>query len=150
MYRDAVVTVINCRSAAECYSALAMMDFEADTDTAIATAKEVISGLTEFSLYVASKDVTFGSKRVSKNEFFSLRDKSILSTGGTLEEVTLSALRQILREGEYSVVNLFYSADMADEYIENLKLAVCALGFDVEVSSVMVGESSARLTVTCE
>ena len=150
MYRDAVVTVINCRSAAECYSALAMMDFEADTSTAIATAKEVISGLTELSLYVASKDVTFGSKRVSKNEFFSLRDKSILSTGSTLEEVTLSALGQILGEGEYAVVNLFYGADMAEEYVEKLKSAILSLGFDVEVYSVMVGDSSARLTVTCE
>lgn len=150
MYRGADVTVINCRSAAECYSALAMIDFESKTATAVATAKEVISGLTEFSLYVATKDVTFGSKRIAKNAFFSLADNNILATGRTLEEVTLSTLKNILGKNQYSVVNLFYDADMADEYIDGLINAIDALGFDVEVSAVMIGESTSRLTVTCE
>lgn len=150
MYRGAAVTVINCCSIAECYAALAMMDFEADTRTAIATAKEVISGITEFSLYVAGKDVSFGSKRIAKNEFFSLSHNNILATGNTLEEVTLASLKKIIPEKEISVVSLFYSADMADEYIEKLVGAIDSLGFDVEVSTVMVGESACRLTVTCE
>ena len=150
MYRNAVVNVINCRSIAECYSALAMIDFEADTGTAIATAKEVISGITEFSLYIATKEVSFGSKRIAKNDFFSLTNNNILATGGTLEEVTITTLRKLLTKNEFSVVNLFYNADMAEEYVDGLKNAIYALGFDIEVSSVMVGESSCRLTVTCE
>ena len=150
MYRDADVTVINCRSAAECYSALAMIDFESKTATAVAMVKEVISGLTEFSLYVANKAVTFGSKRIAKNEFFALANNNILATGNTLEEVTLATLKKILGENQFSVVNLFYNADMADEYISGLKAAIDALGFDVEVSAVMIGESTSRLTVTCE
>ena len=150
MYRDAIVTVINCRSVAECYSALAMMDFETDTMTAIATAKEVISGITEFSLYVANKEVTFGSKRIAKNEFFSLAHESILATGQSLEEVALATLKKMLSKNNFSVVILFYNATMAEEYIDKLKAGIDALGFDVEIADVMVGESNCSLTITCE
>ena len=150
MYRDAAVTVVNCCSIAECYSVLAMMDFESDTATAIATAKEVLSGITEFSLYVAGKEVSFGSKRIAKNEFFSLSHNNILATGTTLEAVTLATLKKLLADNDFSVVNLFYSADMAEEYIEGLIGAIDSLGFDIEISTVMIGESACRLTVTCE
>ena len=150
MYRDAAVTVVNCCSVAECYSVLAMMDFESDIATAIATAKEVLSGITEFSLYVAGKEVSFGSKRIAKNEFFSLSHNNILATGTTLEAVTLATLKKVLADNDFSVVNLFYSADMAEEYVEGLVGAIESLGFDVEVSTVMIGESACRLTITCE
>lgn len=150
MFRDVPVTVINCRSAAECYAALAVMDFESDTASAIASAKEVISGLTEFSLYLANKDVRFGSKSIAKNNFFSLSNDRILDTGATLEQVTLGTLRRLLSENEFAVVTLFYNADMAEEYIEQLTEKIGELGFDVEVAAVMVGESPCSLCVTCE
>ena len=150
MYRDAVVTVINSRSVAACYSALAMIDFSEDASTALATANRVISGITEFSLYLATKDVQFGSRRIKKNEFFSMHGDRIYDTGATLEIVTLATLRQVLEKNEFSVITVFYNSDIADEYIEQLAEKINGLGFDIEVATVMTGESSCSLTVTCE
>lgn len=150
MYRDAAVTVINCRSIAECYAALAVMDFEGDTASAVASSKEVISGVMEFSMYLANKDVKFGSKRIARNEFFSLSNDRILDTGTTLEHVTVGTLNKVLSENEYSVITLFYNSDVAQEYIEHLVAKINELGFDVEIATVMMGESMCSLTVMCE
>ncbi|MBR5448706.1 MAG: DAK2 domain-containing protein, partial [Clostridia bacterium] len=150
MHRGAIVTVINSRSVAACYSALAMMDFEEDVPSAIAGANRVIAGITEFSLYLATKDVKFGSRRIAKNEFFSMHGERIYDTGPTLEVVTLATLKQVLTKKEYSVVTVFYNSDIAEEYIEQLTEKINGLGFDVEVATVMTGESSCSLTVTCE
>ena len=150
MYRDAIVSVVNSRSSAECYVALAMIDFDADTSSAIAATQEVLYGITEFSLYAASKDVIFGSTRVAKDDFFSLNNNNILATGHTLENVTLTTLKDLLEKNEIGIVNLFYSSDISEDYIENLKNSIYDLGFDVEVASVMFGESACCLTVICE
>lgn len=152
MYDGADVHVVNCKSVVECYAALAIMDFEGDVASAVASSKDTISAAYEFSLYVASKDVKFGSKRIAENDYFSLSNNSILEVGKTLEDVAVATAKRVLETGEYSVLTIFYRDEFADEYIEYIIDRINELDLDAEVATVKIGEtaSTSKLTVLCE
>ena len=150
MCEGANVHVINCRSVAECYAALAIMDFEGDAASAISSAKDTISAAYEFSLYQANKNVKFGSKRIAERDFFSLSNNSILEIGKTLEDVAVATAKRVLETGEYSVLTIFYGDNLGEEYIEFMVEKINSLGFDAEIATVKIGEDASNLTVLCE
>ena len=150
MYSDATVHVVNCKSVAECYASLAIMDFEGDVATAISSAKDTISAAYEFSLYRANKNVKYGSKIIVEKDFFSLSNNSILEIGKTLEDVAVATAKRVLETGEYSVLTIFYGDNLGDEYIDFIVESINSLGFDAEIATVKIGEDASSLTVLCE
>lgn len=150
LYKNGKVTVLNSRSLAQCYTALAILDPEGTLDEAAETANETISGVFQLSIYQAAKDIRYGNKRVARNAFFALANNQILKTATDLEEVTLQTIRQITGERECYVVRLFYGSDIAEEYMEYLQEQIEGMNLDVEVAVVPAGESTCALTVTFE
>ena len=90
--KKARITVLNSRSLAECYSALAMIDFSSSVLNAINTVNDALANAYEISVYHATRDVKYGSRKIKRNEFFALCDKELLEVTGTLEETTLKSI----------------------------------------------------------
>lgn len=150
LYKRAKVTVLNSRSLAHCYAALAVLDLEGSLGDAVDSANDTISNMYQLSVYRAAKDIKFGNKRVAKNAFFALANNKILHTADTLEDVALYVVCHTMEREEYAVVTLFYGSDVAQEYMEYLTEKIQALGLDVEVATVATGESMCELTLTFE
>lgn len=150
LYKNAKVTVLNSRSLAQCYTALALLDPEGTLDEAVESANETISGIFQLSIYQAAKDIRYGSKRVSKNAFFALANNQILHTAADLEDVTLQVVKSVVADRECYVVRMFYGSDIAEEYMEYLIERIMEMNLDVEVAAVPAGESTCALTVTFE
>ena len=150
MYEGASVNVINCKSVSECYASLAIMDFDDDVASAISSAKDTISAAYEFSIYVAGKDVKFGSKQIVKDDYFSLSNNSILEIDKTFEGVVLATVKRVLETGKYSVITLFYGDSLDEEFIDYLIEKIDEFGFDAEVATVKIGNDISKLTVLCE
>lgn len=148
--RSANVTVLNCRSFAECYAALSVMDFSESAENVIAAAKDSIASLYELSVYHAAKDVKFGSKRIKKDDYFALAKNEILATDESLEDVTLKAIGNTLRDSDYGVVTVFYNEALGEEFVELLAEKIYSLGHSADVATVPIGKCGAYLTVTFE
>jgi dihydroxyacetone kinase-like predicted kinase len=150
MYKNARVTVMNCRSAAECYAALSLIDFDADAGSAISTAKDAISQVYEVALYHASRDVSFGSRDIRKNDFFALSDKKILGVGESLETVALDAVRNTVGSSDYSALTVFYGGGIAEEYTEHIVGLIGEAAPELEVAALSTEDPAYSLLLLFE
>ncbi len=146
LYRKSFVSTVNCRSIPQCYSALAMMDFESTAKDAIRSSRSAIADIYEFSVYHAMKDTSFGKTDIRKNDFFAISGKTLLGVEDTLERATLKAAESVIKEKSCTALTVFYSEEMAEEFVNAMvsKLEDIA---NAEVVSVMAGEISASFTI---
>ena len=150
LYKQGKAIVLNSRSAAQCYAAMGMLDLEGSAEEAVESANDTISHLFQLCIYKAAKDVKFGSKRVTKDSYFSLCNNNILHVADTLETVAIQTVQKTLSKEDYAVVTLFYGSDIAQEYIEYLLEKLSESVEDAEFTAVSVGESTCSLTVLFE
>ena len=150
LYKQGKAIVLNSRSAAQCYAAMGMLDLEGSVEEAVESANDTISHLFQLCIYKAAKDVKFGTKRVTKDAYFSLCNNNILHVADTLESVAIQTVQSTLSKEDYSVVTLFYGSDIAQEYIEYLLEKLSESVEDAEFTAVSVGESTCSLTVLFE
>ena len=141
---------MNSRSLSSCYSALTVIDLDGSIDDAEAVANETMSNMYSLSVYHSTKDMQFGSKSISKNDFFALSGNKLLAVGDGLEKITLKAAKDTLEKGDYAVVTLFYGRYIADEFVELIAQKITDLGFGVEVATVSTYETLYSFTVTFE
>ena len=149
LYRKSFVSTVNCRSIPQCYSALAMMDFESTAKDAIRSSRSAIADIYEFSVYHAMKDTSFGKTDICKNDFFAISGKTLLGVEDTLERATLKAAESVVKEKSCTALTVFYSEGMAEEFVNAMvsKLEDIA---GAEVVAVMAGEISASFTIMIE
>ena len=136
---------MNSRSLSSCYSALTVIDLDGSIDDAEAVANETMSNMYSLSVYHSTKDMQFGSKSISKNDFFALSGNKLLAVGDGLK-----AAKDTLEKGDYAVVTLFYGRYIADEFVELIAQKITDLGFGVEVATVSTYETLYSFTVTFE
>ncbi len=148
--RKSKVAVLNSRSMAECYAALSIIDLDGALAEAAERANDAISDMYEFSVYHAKKDIKYGSRHISKNDYFALTDKKILAVGGTLDEAAVCAVRKTLDERECAVITLFYGKNVPDEYAEDLAERLGELDEDIEIATVSTLETICDITITFE
>lgn len=150
MYKDARVTVLNTRSLAECYAILTVLDFEDTVAAAVDLANDTLSGIYQYSIYHAVRDVKFGSRKIDKGNFFALEKNSILDVGDTLQAVALRTVSNTLKKYDCGVITLFYGKDISHEYIEDLADKISELDCDQEIATVPTYETVCDITITFE
>ena len=150
LHKKAIVSVLNSRSVAECYSARAVMDFEADIDSVISNANATLSNIYQLSIYQAIKDLKYGSKNIYKNDFFALSANKILAIDTRLDVVTLNVIEKTLENSEVSVVTLFYGDFVSEEYVSDLVERINDLDLDIEVATVSTKETNYDFTIIFE
>ena len=150
LYKKAKISVLNCRSAVECYAALSVMDPDASVNDVISFANDTISNIYQFSVYHAVRDIKFEGKKISKNDFFALSSNKILSVSEKLDEVALDTIKKSLEKRECDLVTLFYGDGVADEYIEHIQQQISQMDYDIEIATVSTKETMYYLTVTFE
>lgn len=148
LYKQAKVTVLNCRSVAECYASMALIDFEnPDVNAVINTVDETVSSLYEVLVVRATKTVQYGKKTIVKNDFFALSGDEVLSTGDTLESVALQTVNDTLTREDYCVMVLFYGRSITEEQIDALveeigrqhaELEVCVIATDDPIHDLRI------------
>ena len=134
LYEKAKVAVLNCKSVAECYSAMAVIDFgDPDIDAEIDTINETISNVYQVSVTRATKTVQFGSQTIVKGDYLALADQEVIATDGDIDKVALSTVDTVLQSRESSVINLFYGQNITEEHAQNLAETIQENFDDVEV-----------------
>ncbi len=150
LYTGADITVLNSRTAADCYAALSMIDFGGAAEEAIATATDAIKALEQVSVHRATKYIRYGSKTVATGEYFALRRNKILSIGNTLEGVVADVAAKVAEEKEYFLVTVFHGRSLGEDGAHALAASLAERFYDVEVGCISTMESSYDVTLNFE
>ena len=149
-YKKAKVSVLNSRSLAECFACLCVMDFDVSADEAVAIANDTMSSLYQVSVYHASKDVTFGTRRIARNEFFALANKDIVAVGDTLANATVTSIKDVLDKRDCGVITLFFGRFISAQYIEILAADLSRICKGAEIATVATYDTACDLTIVFE
>ena len=150
LYKNAKVSVVNSRSVAECYAALAVLDFGGTIDEAITLVNDTIANVRQVFLYHAENDIKYGSRTILQNDFFALQGKKILAVDTTLEEVALRAVEKKLRERDASVITVFYGQSLDEDSASHLADEIGKIAEDAEVATVSTMDTVYDVTIIFE
>lgn len=114
------IFVANTCSIADCYSSLAIIDYDCDNPEEITQEiNNTASNIYDVVITRAAKDAVFNSLDIHKDDCIAMSDTDILAVGKTVAEVAKAVADSVLNESERDMVTLFagesFSADDADE-----------------------------------
>ena len=145
------IHVINSRSAADCYGALSVMDFDGEVDDVVIAANEAINATFKAFCYHSVKDIKFGDVAVRKNDFFALvGNQKILCVAETLDKVVLRTVKDTVEKKNATILTIFYADGIAEEYVNYLCQKIDELGLDLEVAAVCTMENVYSLALSFE
>ena len=134
LYDKANVTVVNCHSIAECYSAMATIDFcNPNMDDVLAVINETMANVYAVSITRATKSVQFGAKNIVKDDYLALSGDEVLSTGNNFETVVLETAKTVINSRDCGVMNMFYGQRVTKQLAESLQETLEMTYCDVEV-----------------
>ena len=109
LFGRANVTLIGTKTVAECYSALAIMDFDAEDPAALAEEiREAVEGIRTVTVSRAVKDALYGSESIKKGDRIALSSGRLLATGPEFVRVAEEAIRKITDEEPADVMTFFF------------------------------------------
>lgn len=151
LYKNAAVTVINCGSVANCYSALATLDFDCDDiEFVTENTNQLISSIYSVSVLRSAQNLIYGEKTIEKNSFFSTTANDVLFIGDTLRDVALKTINNTLEQEDYCVITLFFGQNTTEEEIVLLTEEINKSHPFVEIFALPTESVSYDLTISFE
>ena len=126
LYEGARVIVLNSRSAAECYSALAIFDFDSDdVDSLAENLTESIANIYTVTITRAVKAQNYDDAVIEKGDHIALAGSRLIAVGKQLMSVAEETVRTVIGERDCGVVTAFLGAgfdeDTAAELLDIIK-----------------------------
>ncbi len=119
LYDKAEVVVIGSKSVAECYSALAIIDYEeSDIDAVKETAEEAISNVYTVIVTNAVRNVRFGEKDITTDDVVAMSGSRLIAVGKNTLDAAKEAIFRIMSDEEKDVINLFAGKRFSEEMIQ--------------------------------
>ena len=151
LYKDAKVIVLNSRSFPQCYSSLAIIDFDADDiSSVVCDINEVLGSITEVSITHASRDVTFGSALIKKGQYFSFSGDEVHNVSSDIEEVLSKTVAEFSSLGDFEILNIFYGQSISSERAHELAEIITDINCDLETCTVSTENPIYDLILTFE
>lgn len=151
LYKNANITVVDCRTVAQCYSAMSVIDFdETDIGVVVETVNEAIANIYEVDVVRAVRDSQFGDISIAKGDYFSMAGDDVLKTGDSIESIVLGTIKEVLQKSDYTVINLFYGQAVSLQQMERLEEQIQDLRLDVEVCLISTQDAIYDLILSFE
>ena len=151
MYDKANITVVNCRSIAQCYSAMAAIDFcDPDISAVVDALNETMANVYEVAVTRATKNVQFGAKSIVKDNYLSLAGDDVLITGDKFDDVVLETVKTVVQDRECGIINMFYGQHVTEQMAKSLAETIEAIYGDVEVCLIATQDSVYDLVLSFE
>ena len=151
LYNKATVSVVHCKCIAQCYSAMATIDFcNPNIDDVLAVIDDTIQGVYAVSVTRATKNMQFGAKKIVKDNYLAVAGDNVLSTGANFENVVLETVKTVIAQRECGIINMFYgqrvTQQLAEQVAETIEMTYC----DVEVCLIPTQDTVYDLVVSFE
>ena len=121
LYKKANITVLNCRSIAQCYAALPIIDFEEpNIGSVVGAVNDTIGNIYEVAIVHASKNIQYGNRTIIKNDYFALAGNDVLVTANQFEVAVMQTVRGVTHQRDCGVLTMFYGKNIAKRQIDEL------------------------------
>ena len=147
LYADAHVTVLNSRSVAECYSALAYIDYSDDLRSVVRDVNETLQNIYEVPIARAVTDRQYGDTLIRRGDFFATSGKEVLSVRKGLYDLVCELISS-LSDRDFSILTVFITERVTRETLDMLRDYLSTT--DLEYSFVNVDGGVYELTLSFE
>lgn len=121
LYKGKKITVLNCRSIAECYASLAIIDFgETDIKFIVDRINETIHNVYTVSIARSIKTMTYGNRKIEEGDVLAMHGNDLLVAGKSFANVVCGAVDKVMLEDEKNVLTIFYSKNASDEQLDSI------------------------------
>ena len=121
LYGEGNIYVFDTKSVAECYAALAIMDYSSDDTDAIAEAcSEAISALQTVTVNRAVKDAFFGDDAIKKNDYMAVSHGKLIALGSSLTDTVKAVIDREFEDEDYDVITFFFGVGSTEEEREEI------------------------------
>ena len=105
-------------------------------------------------LYKSGRDASFGSMKIEKGKWFTVKDQQILSTGDKAVEIVIAALEK-MGLFDKALISLYYNDEFDPDWAEELAERITALGLskfdtDLSVECYYGGQKNETLILSAE
>ena len=143
LYGEGSIYVLETKSVAECYAALAIMDYSSDdTDSMAEACSEVIKGLRTVTVNRAVKDAYFGNDEIKKNDYIAVSHGSLIALGSSFAETAKKVIEKEFKEEDWDVITFFFGVGTTAEEREEI---IDYLSEEHPMTDVDVMETEAEL-----
>lgn len=146
MIKDKTIEVINCKSIQACINALALYDTNNDFNENINTLNKTCESIKVLDITYAVKDTLFDGVNVKQGDFMAMGNKSILSAGNDLVNVTIKGINSIIDDdcGIITIItgeneNKNITKEIVDYIEDKTDLEVEVIKGDVPVYYYLIG-----------
>ncbi len=137
LYKDARVIVLPSKSAAECYSALSMLDFDScDIEGVTNQLMENIVSIFTVTVTRAVKDAVYDSRSIRRNDYIALAGSRLLGIDSDPFAVAEAVCAAVFEKNEYSVVTVFLGASLDAEAGEKVADIIAARSEYTDVDTI--------------
>ena len=151
LYKKANITVLNCRSIAQCYAALPIIDFDETNISAVVSAvNDTIGNIYEVAIVHATKNIQYGNRAIIKNDYFALAGNDVLVTANQFESAVMQTVRGVTQQRDCGVLTMFYGKNISEKQIDELIAHMEKEAVDIEVSAVSTQNAIYDLVLSFE
>lgn len=151
LYGEGEVVVLNARTVADCYSALALADFLCeDFGRVVEDACEIISNVYTVRITTAARDAVYGSAVLEEGDVIAISGVELLASGDDAAEVACAIIADVMEENESDCITLFRPSSIDDETVRTIEKFVCANYVYTELNFVSTDEAGTELLVSFE
>lgn len=151
LYGEGEVVVLNARTVADCYSALALADFLCeDFGRVVEDACEIISNVYTVRITTAARDAVYGSAVLEEGDVIAISGVELLASGDDVAEVACAVIADVMEENERDCITLFRPSSIDDETVRTIEKFVCANYVYTELNFVSTDEAGTELLVSFE
>ena len=121
LYGEGKIYVFDTKSVAECYAALAIMDYSSDETDAIAeSCCGAIAGLETVTVNRAVKDAFFGEEKIKKNDYMAVSQGRLLAVGSSFTDTVKTVIDREFDEEDHDVITFFFGIGSTEEEREEI------------------------------
>jgi DAK2 domain fusion protein YloV len=136
---DRNITVIPTKNIPQGIAALLAFSEDASLEENIETMMNNIENVITGQVTYAVRDTEINDKKIYKDDIIGLSDKSILSSGKDINEVSVELIEKIINE-DISIITIFYGEDVDEETANNLADSLSNKYEDIDIEVIFGGQ----------
>ena len=151
LYGEGEIVVLEAKTVADCYSALALADFLCDDfDRVVREAREVIKNVYTVRITTAARDAVYGNTVLEEGDVIAISGIELLGSGDDVSEVACAVISDIMDECERDCITLFRPSGISDDTVNAIEKFVSSNYLYTELNFVATEDGGAELLISFE
>jgi DAK2 domain fusion protein YloV len=151
LYGRGNVVILNSKSVADCYAALALIDYACDdVDRVISDVNRVIDNVYAVRLTAAARDAVYGGVTIRKGDRLALHASSLLAVDANMAALAIRVIADTMRHEDKDTITIFRGQRILQDVIDAILDFISQNYCYTEANLVSTEDSSGDLILSFE